>query len=70
VGATPALLSVVTGVVVVACITFFEVPIGSWDSGFIALGPNLVVLVIAEAIRRRLHRRAVGTGASAMSAVG
>lgn len=55
VGAIPALLSVVTGVLVVAWITFFEIPIGSWDSGFIALAPNLIVLVIAEAIRRRLR---------------
>jgi solute:Na+ symporter, SSS family len=70
VGAIPALLSVVTGVVVVALITFFEVPIGSWDSGFIALGPNLLVLVVAEAIRRSRHPRGATTSTSALSAAG
>ena len=53
VGAVPVLLGLVVGVVVVAWITFFEIPIGSWDSGLIALAPNLVVLVVAEAVRRR-----------------
>jgi SSS family solute:Na+ symporter len=70
VGAIPALLGVVTGVLVVAWITFFEIPIGSWDSGFIALGPNLIVLVIAEAIRRRLRRPAATTVESEVSAAG
>jgi SSS family solute:Na+ symporter len=53
VGAVPVLLGMVVGVVTVAWITFFEVPIGSWDSGLIALAPNLVVLVVAEVVRRR-----------------
>lgn len=52
VGAVPVLLGLVVGVVTVAWITFFEIPIGSWDSGLIALAPNLVVLVVAEGIRR------------------
>jgi SSS family solute:Na+ symporter len=58
VGAVPVLAGIVVGVLVVSWITFFEIPIGSWDSGFIALGPNLVVLVIAEVIRRRLPGKA------------
>ena len=58
VGAVPVLAGIVVGVLVVSWITFFEIPIGSWDSGFIALGPNLVVLVVGEAIRRRLPRKA------------
>jgi SSS family solute:Na+ symporter len=49
---------VIARVLVVSWTTFFEIPIGSWDSGFIALGPNLVVLVIAEVIRRRLLGKA------------
>ena len=30
-------------------------PIGNWDSGFIALAPNIAVVVVAEMIRRRLQ---------------
>lgn len=59
VGAIPALLGIVVGVVTVAWITFFEIPIGSWDSGLIALAPNLVVLVVAEAIRRMATASAI-----------
>jgi SSS family solute:Na+ symporter len=59
VGAMPVLAGIVVGVLVVSWITFFEIPIGSWDSGFIALGPNIVVLVVAEVVRRRLPRPAV-----------
>jgi SSS family solute:Na+ symporter len=59
VGAMPVLAGIVVGVLVVSWITFFEIPVGSWDSGFIALGPNIVVLIVAEAIRRRLSRPAV-----------
>ena len=52
VGAWPIGLSIVTGALTVAIITFANIPIGSWDSGLIALAPNLIVLVVAEAIRR------------------
>ncbi len=51
-GAWPVGLSIATGALTVAVITFAEIPIGSWDSGLIALVPNLVVLIVAEAIRR------------------
>lgn len=59
VGAIPVLAGIVVGVLVVSCITFFEIPTGSWDAGFVALGPNIVVLIVAEAIRRRLPRPAI-----------
>ena len=52
VGAWPIGLSIVSGSLTVAVITFADIPIGSWDSGLIALAPNLVVLGVAEAIRR------------------
>ncbi|OBC07444.1 sodium:solute symporter [Mycobacterium sp. 852013-50091_SCH5140682] len=59
VGAVPALIGIVIGVLVVSWITFFEIPIGSWDSGFIALGPNIAAVIVAEAIRRRMPRPAI-----------
>ncbi|ORA31746.1 sodium:solute symporter family protein [Mycobacterium aquaticum] len=59
VGAVPVLIGIVIGVLVVSWITFFEIPIGSWDSGFIALGPNIVAVIVAEAIRRRMPRAAM-----------
>ena len=52
VGAWPVGLSIIAGSATVAIITFAGIPIGSWDSGLIALAPNLLVLVAAEAIRR------------------
>ncbi|GAB5898485.1 sodium:solute symporter [Mycolicibacterium mageritense] len=70
VGAVPVLAGIVVGVLVVSWITFFEIPIGSWDSGFIALGPNLVVLAVAEAIRRRLPRKADTTVKTEVPVVG
>jgi SSS family solute:Na+ symporter len=57
IGAVPVLLGIVTGVLVVAWLTFFDIPIGSWDSGFIALAPNLVVLVVGEVVRRQITHR-------------
>lgn len=63
VGAVPVLLGIVVGVLVVAWITFFDIPVGNWDSGFIALGPNLLVLVVAEAIRRRRATSRAATAA-------
>ena len=70
VGAVPVLAGIVVGVLVVSWITFFEIPIGSWDSGFIALGPNLVVLIVAETIRRRLPKPAGTTVKSEVPVVG
>ena len=52
VGAWPIGLGIIAGTATVMVITFANIPIGSWDSGLIALAPNLIVLVIAEAIRR------------------
>lgn len=52
VGAIPLMLGMITGTLVVAIITFAEIPIGSWDSGLLALAPNLLVTFIAETIRR------------------
>ncbi|WP_408895728.1 sodium:solute symporter [Nocardioides sp. R1-1] len=69
VGAVPVLLGMVVGVATVAWITFFEVPVGSWDSGLIALAPNLVVLVVAEAVRRARHGTRVETQQPAAASV-
>ncbi|NMO01100.1 sodium:solute symporter family protein [Gordonia sp. TBRC 11910] len=52
VGAVPIILGMITGVVVVGWLTFAHVDIGTWDSGLIALAPNLIVFAIAEIIRR------------------
>ncbi len=52
VGAWPVGLGVIVGVLTVATITFAGIPTGGIDSGLIALVPNLVVVAIAEAIRR------------------
>jgi SSS family solute:Na+ symporter len=53
VGAVPLMLGMITGTAVVAIITFAEIPIGSWDSGLIALAPNILVTLAAEAVRRK-----------------
>lgn len=63
VGAVPVILGMATGVVVVAWLTFAKVDIGSWDSGLIALAPNLIVMAIAEIIRR--SRSSAGSGDAA-----
>ncbi|MGV9713643.1 sodium:solute symporter family protein [Gordonia sp. NPDC003424] len=52
VGAVPVLLGAIAGITSVIVLTFAEVPIGSWDSGLVSLAPNLLVLIVAEAIRR------------------
>lgn len=70
IGALPVLLGIVVGVLTVAWLTFFSVPIGNWDSGFIALGPNLVVLLAAEAIRRLAGRHQAGAVPAATAAAG
>lgn len=55
IGSVPVLLGLVTGVLLVAWLSFFEIAIGTWDSGLIALGPNILVVAVAEAVRRRLQ---------------
>jgi SSS family solute:Na+ symporter len=52
-GAIPAMAGIIAGTITVAVVTFAEIPIGSWDSGLLALAPNLAVTAIAEVIRRR-----------------
>lgn len=61
VGAVPLMLGMITGTAVVAIITFAEIPIGSWDSGLLALAPNLLITFAAEAIRRGRLRQNVNT---------
>lgn len=54
ISAAAAISGITVGTVLVAVITFAEIPIGSWDSGLIALGPNLVVTAAVElAVRAR-----------------
>lgn len=52
VGAVPVLLGAIVGITSVIVITLAEIPLGSWDSGLVSLAPNLIVLVVAEALRR------------------
>jgi SSS family solute:Na+ symporter len=52
-GAVPVLLGVLVGTLSVAAFTFAKVPLGGWDSGLVSLAPNLLVLAVAEALRRR-----------------
>ncbi|CAM5477379.1 sodium:solute symporter [Streptomyces spiroverticillatus] len=52
-GTIPALLGIVTGVAVLAWLTFGGTDIGTWDAGLIALAPNLVVTVVAQLVVRR-----------------
>lgn len=61
-----AIAGIVVGTLTVGWLTFWEVPIGNWDSGFIALGPNLVVTVVVELIVRARSRstRSTPTGAA------
>lgn len=54
VGAVPVLLGAIAGISSVIFLTFGDVSIGSWDSGLVSLAPNLLVLGVAEAIRRTL----------------
>lgn len=62
VGAVPVLAGAIAGTATVALLTFADLPIGSWDSGFIALGPNLLVLVALELARRSRSRRGARGG--------
>lgn len=67
-GAVPVMLGILTGTAVVAVITFAEIPIGSWDSGLIALAPNLLVTATAEWVRR--SRRTPGAARRVADPVG
>lgn len=49
-------LGIVVGTVTVGIITFADLPIGTWDSGFLALIPNLVVFGVVETTVRMAHR--------------
>lgn len=52
IGAIPVTLGILAGTLTVAVITFANIPTGGIDSGLIALAPNLVVLAVAELVRR------------------
>lgn len=59
VGAIPVTLGIITGTLCVAIITFANIPTGGIDSGLLSLLPNLVVMVVAEAIRRQRNPQGV-----------
>ncbi|OPX09842.1 sodium:solute symporter [Mycobacterium sp. AT1] len=61
--APAAMSGTVVGTLVVVVLTFADIPIGSWDSGLIGLGPNLVVLAIVELLVRA-GRRGAGSPAA------
>jgi SSS family solute:Na+ symporter len=62
--AAAAISGIVVGTATVAVITFAEIPIGSWDSGLIALAPNIMVLAAVELVIRA-RRRSAGSAVSA-----
>ncbi|MEY9940042.1 sodium:solute symporter [Streptacidiphilus sp. MAP5-3] len=64
-GATPALLGIVTGVACLTWLTFGSVDIGTWDPGLVSLAPNLAVTGIATLV---LGTRRDSTGARAETA--
>ena len=68
--AAAAISGIVAGTVTVAVITFAEVPIGNWDSGLIALAPNLMVLAAVELVVRARRRGAQPTAPAVTSATG
>ncbi|MFD6517940.1 sodium:solute symporter [Rhodococcus sp. NPDC060176] len=51
-GAVPVMVGIATGLIALVMITFLPLPIGSWDSGLVALGPNILALVCCELLRR------------------
>ncbi|WGD37808.1 sodium:solute symporter family protein [Lysinibacter sp. HNR] len=61
VGGVPVMLGIITGALSVAVITFANIPIGNWDSGLISLAPNLLVVAVAEAVRRIRPRSSVAS---------
>ncbi|MCZ9883100.1 hypothetical protein [Arthrobacter sp. B2a2-09] len=58
IGAVPVNLGIIVGTLTVAVITFGNIPTGGVDSGLISLAPNLLVLAVAELIRRRRNPQA------------
>jgi solute:Na+ symporter, SSS family len=67
VSATAAMSGTVVGTLTVVVITFAEIPIGSWDSGLIALVPNLIVLGAVElAVRGRRRHTGIPSAAPAL----
>jgi SSS family solute:Na+ symporter len=52
IGWVPLLIGMVAGTLFVVIITFGKVPIGNWDSGLLGLILNVVIVAVAEAIRR------------------
>lgn len=69
-GAVPVLLGIVVGTVCVAVLAFAKVPLGGWDSGLVSLAPNLLVLALAEAARRRRPRSDGGDAGRELAAAG
>ncbi|WP_052207079.1 sodium:solute symporter family protein [Sinomonas humi] len=61
-GAIPVLLGILVGTVSVAVLAFGKVPLGGWDSGLVSLAPNLLVLAVAEGVRRSRTRGGRATG--------
>lgn len=55
VGGIQVTLGILAGTLSVAIITFGNIKTGGIDSGLISLAPNLIVLVVAEAVRRALR---------------
>lgn len=58
--APAAMGGIIAGTATVILLTFGTVPIGHWDSGLIALVPNLLVLAIVETVVRTRRRRRIG----------
>ncbi|MDI3387770.1 sodium:solute symporter family protein [Streptomyces sp. B-S-A8] len=63
-GAVPALLGIVTGVLTLAWLTFGGVDIGTVDAGLLSLVPNIVVTVVAQLLLSSglLGSRRLGAG--------
>lgn len=66
ISAAAAMSGTVVGTLIVVVITFGEIPIGSWDSGLIALGPNLLVLAVVELVVRGRGGQRSGWNTSGM----
>ncbi|MFW0794741.1 sodium:solute symporter family protein [Gordonia sp. CPCC 205515] len=52
IGALPIMLGAITGIVSVIVLTFADINVGSWDTGLVSLLPNVIVVAVAEVIRR------------------
>lgn len=60
---------ILVGTLTVAVITFADTPIGSWDSGLLALAPNLIVTMLVEFVVRTRRGRAEPTVSAATTSV-